>query len=49
MAAHCKSSCLENPMDREALWAPVPGVTESWTRLNRLSKPLTTRAAKESS
>ena len=23
-----QSSCLENPMDREALWATVPGVTE---------------------
>ena len=21
-------SCLENPMDREAFWAKVPGVTE---------------------
>ena len=24
-------SCLENPMDREAWWATVPGVTKSWT------------------
>ena len=26
-------SCLENPMDREAWWATVHGVTKSWTRL----------------
>ena len=25
-------SCLENPMDREAFWATVHGVAESWTR-----------------
>ena len=24
-------SCLENPMDREAWWAMVHGVTKSWT------------------
>ena len=24
-------SCLENTMDREAWWAAVHGVTESWT------------------
>ena len=24
-------SCLENPMDREAWWATVYGVTKSWT------------------
>ena len=30
-------SCLENPMDREARWATVHGVAESWTRLKRLS------------
>ena len=24
-------SCLENPMDRGAWWAPVHGVTKSWT------------------
>ena len=23
--------CLENPMDREAWWAPVHGVTKRWT------------------
>ena len=27
-------SCLENPMDRGAWWATVPGVTESPTRLS---------------
>ena len=26
-----QSSCLENPMDRGAWRAAVPGVTESWT------------------
>ena len=30
-------SCLENPMDRGAWWAAVPGVTENWTWLKRLS------------
>ena len=30
-------SCLENPMDRGAWWATVHGVTESQTRLKRLS------------
>ena len=27
-------SCLENPVDREAWWATVHGVTKSWTRLS---------------
>ena len=27
-------SCLENPMDRGAWWAAVPGIAESQTRLN---------------
>ena len=27
-------SCLENPMDGEAWWATVHGVTKSWTRLS---------------
>ena len=26
-------SCLENPMGREAWWATVRGVAQSWTRL----------------
>ena len=30
-------SCLENPMDREAWWAAVYGVTQSQTRLKQLS------------
>ena len=30
-------SCLENPMDRGALWAAVYGVAQSRTRLKRLS------------
>ena len=30
-------SCLENPMDGGAWWAAVYGVTQSWTRLKRLS------------
>ena len=28
-----KYSCLENPMDRGAPWATVPGITESQTGL----------------
>ena len=32
---HC--SCLENPRDRGAWWAAIYGVTQSWTRLKRLS------------
>ena len=32
---HC--SCLENPRDKGAWWAAVYGVTQSWTRLKRLS------------
>ena len=30
-------SCLENPRDREAWWAAIYGVAQSWTRLKRLS------------
>ena len=30
-------SCLENPRDGRAWWASVYGVTQSWTRLKRLS------------
>ena len=29
--------CLENPRDGGAWWAAVYGVTQSWTRLKRLS------------
>ena len=30
-------SCLENPRDGGAWWATIYGVTQSWTRLKRLS------------
>ena len=30
-------SCLENPMDREALWVTVHGVVKNQTRLKRLN------------
>ena len=30
-------SCLENPRDGGAWWAAVYGITQSWTRLKRLS------------
>ena len=33
MAIH-PFSCLENPMDREAWWTTVPGVTKSQTQLS---------------
>ena len=29
-----QDSCLGNPMDRGAWWAPVHGITKSWTRLS---------------
>ena len=32
-----RCSCLENPRDSGACWAPVYGVAQSWTRLKRLS------------
>ena len=32
-----QDSCLVNPMDREAWWAPVRRVTESWTLLKWFS------------
>ena len=31
-------SCLENPMDREAWWATVRGVSNSQTQLKRQSR-----------
>ena len=34
-------SCLENPMDREAWWATVHGVTKSQTRLSDVTYLLT--------
>ena len=30
-------SCVQNPMDRGAWWAPVHRVAKSWTHLKRLS------------
>ena len=33
-------SCLENPRDGGAWWAAVYGVTQSWTRLKRLSNTI---------
>ena len=30
-------SCLENPRDGGTWWAAVYGITQSWTRLTRLS------------
>ena len=33
-------SCLENPGDSRAWWAAVYGVTQSWTRLKRLSSSM---------
>ena len=32
-------SCLENPMDRGALWAIVHGVAKSWKRPKGLNTP----------
>ena len=36
-------SCLENPRDRGVWWATVYGVTQSWTRLKRLSSSSSSR------
>ena len=36
-------SCLENPMDREAWWATVHGVTESRTQLSNFTYLLMTK------
>ena len=37
MATHSlQYSCLENPVDKGAWWATVPGVAKSWTRLSML-------------
>ena len=30
-------SCLENPMDRGAWWAPVHGVAKSWARMSNFT------------
>ena len=37
MAPPLQYSCLENPRDGEAWWAAISGVTQSRTRLKRLS------------
>ena len=37
-------SCLENPRDGGAWWAAVSGVTQSWTRLKRLSSSSSSRS-----
>ena len=34
MANSLQPFCLENPMDRGAWWATVPGVTKSWAPLS---------------
>ena len=36
-----QDSCLENPMDREAWWATVHGVTKSRTQLSNFTYLLT--------
>ena len=36
-------SCLENPRDREAWWAAVYGVVQTWARLKRLSSSSSSR------
>ena len=38
-------SCLENPRDGGAWWAAVYGVTQSWTRLKRLSSSSSSNSA----
>ena len=40
-------SCLENPRDRGAWWAAVYGVTQSRTRLKRLSSSSSSKETKE--
>ena len=48
MATH-QYSCLENPRDSRAWWATVYGVTQSWTRLKRLSSSSSRTEAHQSS
>ena len=45
MAIHSKYSCLENPMDKGAWWATVPGVTK--VRYNLAIKPSTIKGIKD--
>ena len=42
-----RCSCLENPRDSGACWAPVYGVAQSWTRLKRLSSSSSSSLEKE--
>ena len=52
MATHSSYSCLENPLDGGAWWAAVHGVTQTRTRLKRLSSssrvPWTARRSNQS-
>ena len=41
-------SCLESPRDRGAWWAAISGVTQSWTRLKRLSSSSSSRPENQS-
>ena len=41
-------SCLENPRDGGAWWAAVSGVTQSWTRLKRLSSSSSSNVSRQS-
>ena len=41
-------SCLENPRDGGAWWAAIYGVTQSWTRLKRLSSSSISRVCSNS-
>ena len=40
-------SCLENPRDRGAWWAAIYGISQSWTRLKRLSSSSSSSSKKE--
>ena len=40
-------SCLENPRDREAWWASIDGVAQSWTRLSDFTFTPMDRSTKE--
>ena len=42
-----QDSCLENPMDREAWWATVHGVTKSWIQLSNWAQSHTCMLAKK--
>ena len=40
-------SCLEHPRDGGAWWAAIYGVTQSWTRLKRLSSSSSSKETKD--